>query len=90
MKFFSDHQNEKTMAGGHPMICEHRGPGRPIPPHERKTLVRIEFNEADWELLKDVFGDEDTVLAAAEVIREAPPEIQILAVQLINIIEEAA
>lgn len=72
------------------MLNEHRGPERHIPPHERKALMHIEFDEGDWKLLKDVFGDEDTAVAAAEIIREAPPEIQILAIQLMNIIEEVA
>ena len=72
------------------MLNEHRGPERHIPPYERKALMHIEFDEGDWKLLKDVFGDEDTAVAAAEIIREAPPEIQILAIQLMNIIEEVA
>lgn len=61
---------------------------RPIPPHERKSLMNIEFDQSDWTVLKEVFGDEDTALAAAEIIKAAPPEIQILATQLIDIIEE--
>ena len=72
------------------MMHEYRDPGRHIPPHERKALINIIFDEADWTLLKDIFGDEDTALAASEIIREAPPEIQILVVQLMNIIEEVA
>ena len=40
--------------------------------------------------MRDIFGDEDTAAAAAAIIREAPPEIQILAVQLINVIKEVA
>lgn len=88
MRFFTDKKNEKALEGGIHMMYEHRGPRRHIPPHERKALINVEFDEADWTLLKKVFGDEDTALAAAEIIREAPPEIQILAVQLMNIIEE--
>ncbi len=90
MKVFTDKKNERTLEGGIHMMHEHRGPGRHIPPHGRKALINIEFDEADWTLLKEVFGDEDTALAASEIIREAPPEIQILAVQLMNIIEEVA
>ena len=52
-----------------------RGPGRPMPPHERRALISIDFDDEDWVLLKDAFGDEDTAAAAAEIIREAPPEI---------------
>ena len=90
MKVFADKGNERTMEGGIHMIHEHRDPGRHIPPHERKALMHIEFDEADWALLKEVFGDEDTALAAVEIIKGAPPEIQILAIQLMNIIEEVA
>lgn len=90
MKVFTDKRNERTMEGDCHMIHEHKGLGRHMPPHERKVFMHIEFNEADWALLKEVFGDEDTALAAAEIIREAPPEIQILAIQLMNIIEEVA
>ena len=72
------------------MIREHRDQQRPMPPHERKALLRIEFDEGDLKLLQEVFGDEDTAGAAMEIIKEAPPEIQILAVQLMNLIEEAA
>lgn len=90
MKVFTDRKNEKALEGGIHMMREHRGPGRHIPPHERKALMHVEFDESDWTLLKEVFGDDDTALAASEIIREAPPEIQILAIQLMNIIEEVA
>lgn len=88
MELFADSKEEKSIEGGHHMIHEHRSLGSHIPPHIRKTLIHIEFNEADWSILKDVFGDDDTAMAAAEIIRDAPPEIQILAIQLMNIIEE--
>ena len=90
MAVFTDMKNERFWEGGFHMMHEHRGPGRHTPPHERKSLIHIEFDEVDWALLKEVFGDEDTVRAAAEIIQEAPPEIQILAIQLISIIEEVA
>lgn len=90
MKVYANDRNERTLEGGIHMMHEHRASGRHIPPHERKALMHVEFDEADWTLLKEVFGDEDTALAAAEIIKEAPPEIQILAIQLMNIIEEVA
>ena len=31
---------------------EHRNPGGHMPPHERKALIHIEFDEADRALLK--------------------------------------
>lgn len=72
------------------MIKEHRPSCKHMPPHERKALLHIEFDEEDWNLLQEIFGDEDTAIAVAEIIKESPPEIQILAVQLINLIEEVA
>lgn len=83
--------NMNEPKGGVHMIHEHRLPTRHnIPPHERKAMLHIEFDENDWRLLKEVFGDEDTAAAAVDIIKDAPPEIQILAVQLINIIKEVA
>lgn len=89
MNIITEKREQAQETGTH-MIHEHRGPVRPLPPHERKSLVHVEFDETDWNVLRTVFGDEDTASAAAEIIMEAPPEIQILAIQLINIIEEVA
>ena len=88
MKILANGSREKE--GGLHMMHDHSGPAKHIPPHERKAMVRVEYDEKDWSLMKDIFGDEDTAAAAAAIIREAPPEIQILAVQLINVIKEVA
>ena len=72
------------------MKHDHLGPVKHTPPHERRVTVHVEYNELDWELFRKIFGDEDTATAAATIIRQAPPEIQILAIQLINIIKEEA
>jgi len=90
MKVLTNVNTSKEMERGIHMMHEHKKPTRHIPPHERKAMVHVEYDEQDWELLRDIFGDEDTATAAAAIIREAPPEIQILAVQLINIIKEVA
>lgn len=90
MKVFAENRKVKGMEGGLHIMHKHSGPGRHTPPHERKALIHVEFDEDDWSLLKEVFGDEDTAVAAAEIIMEAPPEIQILVIQLMNIIEEVA
>lgn len=90
MKVITKVNTSKEMKGGIHMMHDHKGPARHIPPHERKAMVHVEYDEQDWELLRDIFGDEDTAAAAAAIIQEAPPEIQILAVQLINIIKEVA
>ncbi len=91
MNILLNTNNMNEPKGGVHMIHEHRLPTRHnIPPHERKAMLHIEFDENDWTLLKEVFGDEDTAAAAVDIIKDAPPEIQILAVQLINIIKEVA
>ena len=92
MKIIQNISITKQIEGGHvPMRHEHhKALGHPIPPHERKGLVKIEFESGDWALLNEIFGDEDTAAAAMEIIKDAPPEIQILAVQLMKIIEEVA
>lgn len=88
MKMFAEDRNTSETRGGLHMLNECRDYERHMLPHERKALMHVEFDEGDWSLLKEVFGDADTAVAAAEIIREAPPEIQILAIQLMNIIEE--
>ena len=90
MKVFINANTSKEMEGEIHMMHGHKGPARHIPPHERKSMVHVEYDEQDWGLLLDIFGDEDTAAAAAAIIQESPPEIQILAVQLINIIKEVA
>lgn len=88
MMIIAGDNNMNGLRGVHRMPHEHIDPMRPIPPHERKSFMNVEFDQSDWTILKEVFGDEDTAMAAAEIIKAAPPEIQILAVQLIDIIEE--
>ena len=70
------------------MMHGHHRPGH-IPPHAHRALLRVEFDEQSWALWEQVFGDDDTVGAAAEILRNAPPEIQILAVQLIALAQGA-
>lgn len=90
MKIIANENSGKEKKGELHMMHEHKGPVHHLPPHERKTMVCVEYDAQDWSLMKDIFGDEDTAAAAVAVIREAPPEIQVLAVQLINIIKEVA
>lgn len=91
MNIFLNTNNMNELKGGVHMTHEPKLPLRHIiPPHERKAMMHIEFDDNDWMILKEVFGDEDTAVAAVDIIRNAPPEIQILAVQLINIIKEVA
>lgn len=84
MKVFTENRMDKRPEGRPPMPHEHHGFGRPIPPHERRAMVHVEFGEDDLTLLDTIFGDPDTAQAAAYIIQDAPPEIQILAIQLMK------
>lgn len=89
MKMMTSITQENKLEGG-PMHMM-RGNNhiyRPMPPHERKTLLRINFDENDWSLFQIIYGDDDEAAAAMQVLMDAPPEIQIIAVQLISLIEE--
>ena len=91
MKLFTQNNHTETLEGGHPhMMHEHRNPIKHIPPHKRKTLMRIEFGDDELRLFNSIYGDEDEAAAAVQVLLEAPPEIQILAIQLINHIKVVA
>ena len=60
----------------HPEGTDHKHPHPPIPPHERKDL-KIDFKQ-DEELLKEIFGDDDTAKAVVDIITTSPTEIQIV------------
>lgn len=90
MRIFANKHDAHTMEEFHSMGFGHAVPIKPIPPHERKNLMSIELDDTDYSLFKEIFDDEDTAMAATKIIADAPPEIQILAVQLINIIKEVA
>lgn len=58
-------------------VHKHHHPKHPpIPPHERKNL-KIDFKQ-DEELLKEIFGDDDTAKAVVDIITTSPTEIQIV------------
>ena len=88
MTIFVNNTEEKTEEMTWHMSNEHKGPEKHIPPHERAKLLPVKYDDTDIDLLADVFGDTDTAEAVAMIIQMAPPEIRILAIQLINIIEE--
>ena len=69
---------------------EHSAHGlkHPVPPHERKGMISIQFDDTDWGVFKDAFGNEDEANAAIGIIHGAPPEIQILVAQLLTQIEK--
>jgi len=76
MIFFAPKQKE--------VIRDVHGKNHDMPPHERKALINLEFEQEDWELLEEIFGSLDTANAVSEIIRKAPLEIQIIFIQLIN------
>ena len=82
------HDHDISERGAVHMIKGHRPLGRPIPPHERKALIHIDFSDDDMTLFKRIYGDEDEASAAVQVLMDAPPEIQILAAQLISLVKE--
>ena len=87
MKVFIERRTENGFEQNPHILREHGRREKPIPPHERKAMLRIEFGDKDWLILNEVFGDADTAHAAVSIIQDAPPEIQILAVQLLKMIE---
>lgn len=89
MMTYTYNHNINEGGAGH-MMKAHKPLGKHIPPHERKALIHIDFSDNDMMLFKHIYGDEDEAAAAVQVLMEAPPEIQILAAQLISLIEEVA
>lgn len=73
-----------------PHASVRHGHRHPIPPHERRNMIYVEFDERDRIVFKEMFGDDDTAEAAISIIHNAPPEIQILAIQVLKMIEEVA
>lgn len=84
------HEHNINKGGTVHMMKVHKPLGKHIPPHERKPLIHIDFSEDDMTLFKRIYGDEDEAAAAVRVLMDAPPEIQILAAQLISLIEGGA
>lgn len=84
MRLFAADKRDTMMEGGCHVMHEHRAPGRHLLPHEKKALMHIDFNDEDMNLLCEIYGNEDEAYAAAEVIKQAPPEIQILAIQIMD------
>lgn len=86
MRVFKTRNKETEKSAMRPERHVGRGPKHPIPPHERRAMMHIEFDEKDMGILKEAFMDEDTVMAAASIIQEAPPEVQILTIQAIQLL----
>lgn len=69
-----------------PEALQHPAPH--LPPHLRRQMIHISFEDKDLAVFQEVFGDEDTAVAAMNILYGAPPEIQILALQILHMIEK--
>lgn len=92
-EFNKNNINEEIhpMREAHDMAQPRHGleaPRRPAPPHMRRQILHIEFEDKDVAVFQEVFGDEDTAAAAMDILCGAPPEIQILALQILHMIEK--
>lgn len=84
----TSHAKEERSMNEHKAEHFAHGHGHPVPPHERKGMISVQFDETDWGVFKDAFGNEDEANAAIGIIHGAPPEIQILVAQLLTQIEK--
>lgn len=66
----------------------HRTPHPHPLPHERIDLIRLYFDEDDFAVLSEIMENEDDALACEETILKAPPEIRVLAFQVMQIIHK--
>ena len=65
-----------------------RRPAPPVPPHMRQKTLHIVFEDKDVAVFQEAFGDMDTAEAAMDILCGAPPEIQILAPQILRLVEK--
>lgn len=63
----------------------HPHPMHPAHPYERRAMLRFSLDEKDREVLLAVFDDEDSAASAESIIYDAPSEVQILAIQALNV-----
>lgn len=70
----------------------HHGPHhpyheKPIAPHLKHVRLALPFPEDSYQILYKVFGDEDVANSAMDILTHAaPPEIQVLALQAMEVI----
>ena len=72
--------------GRHPLPPGPHG-RHPVPPHKKRDF-HIEFDEGDAEIFCRIFGDEDTAIAAMEIVLDAPPDTKVIAFQILKMIKE--
>ena len=89
MKLNAENKMDRVPEGRTSMPLDHdgrpllpHGHHGPIPPHVKKAMMPpFKFDKDDFVSFMD--DDPDTAGAAAYIMQEAPPEIQIIAIQLI-------
>lgn len=57
-----------------------------IPPHERKNMIYLEFDNNSESKLCKLFGSEEEAEIAIKILHNAPPEQQVVALQLFKMI----
>ncbi len=81
-KAASERQKEHVMHG---KLHKHEPPT--LPPHKRKGMLAVSFDDNDLNVFREAFGGDDEAAAALGIVKGAPPEIQILVAQLLDQIE---
>lgn len=84
----SDSKNKEVTMNANTLAPPHGPEHHPIPPHQRRNLLYVEFDEQDKTVLEMVFGDPDSAYAAMRAFYKAPPEQQIITIQILMQIEE--
>lgn len=57
----------------------------PIPPHERRNMLYVEVDDKCEESLTEMLGSEEEAEVAINILRFAPPEQQIIALQVLRL-----
>jgi hypothetical protein len=60
------------------------GPRHLIPSHERKSMIYVEFDKDCEEELFKIFGSEEEAEIAINILHCAPPEQQVIALQILR------
>jgi hypothetical protein len=80
--------NDRYLVSGEEAV--HRGPHGDVPPHIRKEFVSIEYEEDDEDAFIKVFKDVDSARSNMAILmaEHVPPEVKIVAAQLLDIVKE--
>ena len=59
-------------------IHMHPAPHPPAHPIHHGVASSIIFDEGDYTVLSDIFGDMDTATAVCQIMMQAPPEVKLM------------